>query len=260
MTFNGRLTLFKNNPSKSVLTSVQHNEANQLNCFSLLHKRKPAMAPSLEKTLNEFRANVAENMPADMLEMLQAAIDKLVANKIASNALTLGQKFPHFDLPNAAGKSVSLTNLLAKGPIIVNFYRGSWCPYCNFELQAFQKLLPEIHAIGGELVAISPQLPDNSLDTIEKNKLLFPVLSDTNNLLADQLGIRFDFDPQLKSLYEQLKIDLGALHGSNEWQLPVPATYVVNCNSTIALASIEADYTTRLEPAKALLALKSLLN
>ena len=209
---------------------------------------------SLEQTLAQFREQVADNMPADMLATLQGAIDRLAATQIADKALSVGDSFPAFSLPDANGLQTESASLLAKGPLIVNFYRGSWCPYCNFELQAFQSILPEIHATGGQLIAVSPQLPDLSLSTVEKNALEFTVLSDTNNSLAAQLGIRFDFDPELKSLYEQMQIDLGVFHGSDDWQLPVPATYVIDRNATIVLADIDANYTRRLEPEVALAA------
>lgn len=210
---------------------------------------------SLAQQLDEFRDAVANNMPAEMQHKLQGAIDKLIASKIHEQALSEGDTFPDFALSNATGKTIKRDSLLAEGPLIVNFYRGSWCPYCNFELQAYQQLLPQITAAGGQLVAVSPQLPDHSLDTAEKNQLQFEVLSDHNNVLADQLGIRFDFDESLRDLYQQMQIDLGALHGVSEWQLPVPATYVVDKNSKIVFADINADYTYRTEPSEALEAL-----
>lgn len=216
------------------------------------------MSSSLEKTLSDFQASVAENMPEDMLNALQGAIDKLAATEIANNALKAGSDFPDFELVNATYEMISLKSLLKKSPLIINFYRGSWCPYCNFELQAYQQLLPEIKAAGGQLVAISPQQVDNSLDTVEKNNLQFEVLSDHNNILADKLGIRFDFDSALKPIYEQLNLDLGKMHGVEDWQLPMPATYVVDQHGIIVLASVNADYTSRLEPEEALAALKSI--
>jgi peroxiredoxin len=193
-----------------------------------------------------------------MLNALQAYIDKLAATEIANNALKAGSDFPDFELVNATYEMVSLKSLLKKSPLIINFYRGSWCPYCNFELQAYQQLLPEIKAAGGQLVAISPQQVDNSLDTVEKNNLQFEVLSDHNNVLADKLGIRFDFDSALKPIYEQLNLDLGKMHGVEDWQLPIPATYVVDQRGSIVLASVNADYTSRLEPEEAIAALKSI--
>ena len=213
---------------------------------------------TLEQTLAEFRESVTTNMPKEALATLNAAIDRLVSSGIAEQALKEGDTFPSFTLNNAGGEPVHSADLLARGPVIVTFYRGGWCPYCNLELRAYQQLLPQIEAAGGQLVAVSPELPDESLSVQEKNDLAFDVLSDSGNQLARQLGLVFTFDEQLRALYDQFQIDLSVKNGDDSWSLPMPATYVVDRQSRIALADVSADYTRRLEPARALSALSAL--
>ena len=161
-------------------------------------------------------------------------------------------------LTNPSGAEVRIRDLLAKGPLIVTFYRGSWCPYCNLELRAYQDILSEIETAGAQLVAVTPQKPDESLSTIEKNELKFAVLTDNGNALARALGITFELSGDLRALYERFGLDLPAQSPGAGWSLPIPATYVADRDGKIVLAHVERDYTTRLEPAVALAALKAL--
>jgi peroxiredoxin len=144
---------------------------------------------------------------------------------------------------------VDLGTLLKQGPVIVNFYRGGWCPYCNLELKAFQDALPEIKAAGASLVAISPEKPDDTLSTAEKSALAFPVLSDVGQKVGRAFGIVYDFTDELRGAYQGLGRDIPALNGTpGEWALPVPATYVVDRDGTIIYAYANADYRDRSEP------------
>lgn len=198
-------------------------------------------------------------VPQDTQAVMQQATADLAASKILDQTLKVGDVIPDFTLPNATGKLVNICDLLAHGPVAISFYRGGWCPYCNLELKALQQALSRIQAIGATLVAISPETPDNSLSTQEKNELSFPVLSDINNQVARQFGLVFQLPTTLRPIYEGFGIDLVAYNGNDHFELPIPATYVVQSNGTIAYAFAEVDYTKRAEPSAVVDVLKRLL-
>lgn len=156
------------------------------------------------------------------------------------------------------GYAADLADLLARRPTIVTFYRGGWCPYCSAELRAYQSRLPDIEAAGGRLVAISPERSDNSMTTVEKNALSFPVLSDAGGRLADALGIRFELSQTLRDYYEKAGHPLPVVNGDGRWTLPLPATYVVEPGGRIALAHADPDYRRRLDPETAIEAVRAL--
>jgi peroxiredoxin len=141
-----------------------------------------------------------------------------------------------------------LRSLQAAKPTIVIFYRGGWCPYCNLELRAWQTLLPEVSALGAQLLAISPQLPDNSLSTAEKNELAYPVLSDSSMNAANAFGIAFELPPELVDLYGKAGNDLPTLNGNGRWVLPIPATFVFDAAGKVIYRHVESDYRQRAEP------------
>jgi peroxiredoxin len=170
---------------------------------------------------------------------------KLAATGLAGKALKKGQNMPQFELPDATGKLVRSRDLLAKGPLLICFYRGEWCPYCNLELKALQNRLDDITAKGATLVGISPQTPDHSLSTQQKNALKFPVLSDANCGLARKFGLVFAL---LHAIYTAFGINLKASNGVDTWELPIPATYVVAKSGKIVEAFVDTDYRNRLEP------------
>jgi len=142
--------------------------------------------------------------------------------------------------------------------MVLSFYRGSWCPFCNLELNALQTMLPEIKACGARLVAISPELPDNSLSHAEKLGLEFDVLTDLGNRVAREYGLIMTIHETLRPLYLQWGLDVPAANGDESYELPVPATYVIDKNGTIRAAYIEKDYTKRMEPLAIMESLKQL--
>ncbi len=198
------------------------------------------------------------------LEKVGPQVGKLVADDIAAlqataaSALKAGAKFPRLSLPNQKGEIVDLSTLMAATPLIVTFYRGGWCPYCNLELRAYQPALPQIEAAGARLVAISPESPDDALITLEKNGVRFEVLSDTAGHLAQALGIHYQLSAAFRDLYEQYGIDLPARNRDGSWSLPLPATYVVARGGGIAFAYVQADFFERLDPAVAVHELEKL--
>ena len=209
----------------------------------------------LESTRNLLRN---EKLPKPALEIMDAATAELEYNAAASHALQPGDIAPDFILPNVDGRSVRLYTELDRGPVVLVFYRGGWCPYCNLELRAYQKHLPEIEALGAKLVAVSPETPDNTLSTSEKNDLSFPVLCDSNGRLSDALGIRFELSPAIRALYQKFGHDLAERNDDDKWALPMPATFVVAKGGVIAHASVDPDYRTRPDPAVAIGILRQL--
>jgi len=203
---------------------------------------------SLREELEARVKGSAERLPPDVLQTMLDVTRRLVDSGIAQRALNVGDKAPNFKLPSATGEEVRLNELLDKGPVILNFYRGGWCPYCNLELNAYQKRIPDIDGLGASLVAISPETPDNSLTTAEKGELKFQVLSDVGNKVADQFGLVFTVPPELQELYDKFGIDIPKYNGDDSWELPMPGTYVVDKDGTVTYAYVDADYTKRAEP------------
>lgn len=203
---------------------------------------------SLTQQLANLQADFMRRAPADRVATMQAATAQLRATDIEANALQVGAVLPALTLPNASGQPVDLKALNANGPLVIVFYRGGWCPYCNLALREWQRLLPQLRERGATLVAISPQTPDNSLSTAEKNALAFPVLSDSSLAAAQAFGIAFHMGPDLAALYQQLGNDLPSMNGNNQWVLPMPATYLIDRNGEVAYAHVEADYRLRAEP------------
>jgi peroxiredoxin len=213
---------------------------------------------SLEQELAAFKAEFSRTAPAGRAALYEAKIEELRADFALASAVGLDEAAPDFALPNAAGKSIVLRDLLKSGPVILTFYRGGWCPYCNIQLRAYQSVLPQISASGARLVAISPQLPDNSLDTVNKNALTFDVLSDVRNEVARSYGLVYSLPEEIRAALRSNNKALPSINGDQSWELPVPATYVIARDQRVALAYIDVDYRKRLEPEALLTCLKSL--
>lgn len=213
---------------------------------------------SLAAELDAMRRAFMTKVPTEIREAMHRADSALLASGIVESALKSGDIAPDFALPDVNGKTVSLTHWLKRGPIVVSFYRGGWCPYCNLELRGLQAVLPQITRLGATLVAISPQSPDGSLTTAEKNELAFPVLSDDGSAVAKAFGIAFDLAEELRPIYTRLNHPLPAMNGNDSWLLPIPATYIIDQNGVIALAYVDVDYRKRLEPTAVVDALRRL--
>jgi len=177
---------------------------------------------------------------------------------IADGAITVGDDAPGFTLPDAVGYSVALDALLSTGPAVVSFYRGAWCPYCNLELRALQRALSGISDTGATLVAISPNVPDASMTVVERHALEYPVLSDAGNAVARSYGLVFTVPSDLEAEYRDMGLDVGAMNGSDMWEIPIPATYVIDRDGTVVYSFVDVDYRKRAEPADVVAALKAL--
>lgn len=211
---------------------------------------------TLRADLDTFKSAWTERVGPAVAQMMRD--DKAALLPQATKALKVGDRFPALTLGDQLGRPTDLAQLLAEGPLVVIFYRGGWCPYCNLELRAYQKALPEIEAHGARLIAVTPEAPDHALSTAEKNDLAFTVLSDDGGRLADALGIRFELSDAVKAYFVKAGHDLPARNGDDRWSLPMPATYVIEKGGRIALAFVDPDYRRRLEPAEAIAALDEL--
>lgn len=208
----------------------------------------------LEQQLAKFKQRASDELAA----IIQAGVDELTESGIPEHAIGEGDIAPDFTLPNAQGNPVTLSSLLEQGPVVLAFYRGGWCPYCNLQLRAYQRILPEIHELGAQLVAISPEPPDVSLSTAEKNALEFEVLSDVKSQAAKAYRLLFGFSEQLKAAYIDMGRNLSELNADGEWHLPIPATYVIAQIGRVARSYVDPEYRNRLEPSDILAALRRL--
>ncbi|WP_239619249.1 peroxiredoxin-like family protein [Cohnella mopanensis] len=160
-----------------------------------------------------------------------------------------GDEAPNFTLSNPLGEQVTLYDELAKGAVVLIFYRGSWCPYCNIQLRGFQLLLSEFRKHGGQLIAVSPQSPDNSISQTEKEELTFQVLSDTNGLVSESYNLLFELPDYLQNTFiYTLKRDLTEFNATDRWVLPVPATYLIDKDRIVRHAYVNPDFMQRVEP------------
>jgi peroxiredoxin len=201
------------------------------------------------KELEELSREVRSTASPERLQANAQTLSDLVASGLSASALREGDVAPDFSLPDARGHVVALKTLLDHGPVVISFYRGGWCPFCNLELRSLQRVLPEIVQMGASLVAISPQLPDNSLSTQEKNQLRFPVLSDVGNIEAKRFGIVFTLPTVLVEANRATGRDLVEINGeAGAAQLPMPATFVIDKSGVIRLAFVEEDWSKRLDP------------
>ncbi|HEY2492952.1 MAG TPA: peroxiredoxin-like family protein [Paenibacillus sp.] len=189
------------------------------------------------------------------------AFDRSIQDQRASDfgkGLRVGTKAPDFTLADPTGKKITLSEETAKGPVVLIFYRGIWCPFCNLELLAYQRIMDDIKEIGAQLIAVSPQTPDHSAFIQEKNELSFHVLSDLGNQIAEKYNLKFRVPEYVHEIYRSLDISLDTFNGDNSWEIPVPATYVIDKEGIICSANADADYKKRMEPTEVLHILHSL--
>ncbi len=192
---------------------------------------------------------LGDTVSADAADTLIPEV-ALTADQAADDALAVGEQAPSFTLPNADGTPTSLAEELAKGPVVLTFYRGAWCPYCNTQLQDYARRYAAIRAAGATLLAVSPQGADGTAamgDSLVASvgTLPFPVLSDVGNRVSRRYGLVFKVDETTRERYLAVGIDLEAANEDDRWELPVPATYVIDRGATVRAAFVEADYTQR---------------
>ncbi len=218
----------------------------------------PDRVYDLTAELARLRGLRDEVIPQDVASHMDRATAELVESKAADRAVTVGSRAPDFTLPNAVGKDISLRRLLNEGPVVVSFYRGIWCPFCNLELRALQQSTAEIVELGACLVAISGQTPDNSLSTAEKNGLTYEVLSDAGLAVARSYGLVFELPEYLQTDYRELGHPLPQFNGTDQQTLPIPGTFVIDPAGIVRFAYVNPDYMHRADPATVIAALRTL--
>ena len=212
---------------------------------------------NLKENLDAKKADYAERWSTSTLELHENGIDVVNQTGITQKALQVNAKAPDFTLKNHLDKEVNLYNLLKEGPVVLTWYRGGWCPYCNLTLHALQQALPEIKNQGATLLALTPEVPDQSLSTSEKHDLEFEVLSDLHNQVGKKFGVVFKLEDKVAAAYQN-GFDLHAYNGDDSDELPLAATYIIGQDGTIKWAFLDADYRNRAEPNEIVSQLKKL--
>lgn len=215
---------------------------------------------SLEDKLNEVTTNIFPTLPEPIQDKINDGISNILQMEIEKSILKVGEKAPTFSLTNADGKKVELRELLTHGFVLLTFYRGIWCPYCQTQLRAYQEILPEIHKAGGNLVAVSPQLPDYSLTVKEDWSLDYEVLSDLKSQVAGKFGICYDVPDSHISVLEMSGFPIDKNNGDDKGILPIPASFLIDQDRIIRWRFVDNDYRNRAEPEDILRALKFLDN
>lgn len=204
----------------------------------------------LKDAIDAFNALKKERLPPETLAIMNQSVEELKALGIEQRAFRTGDTMPDFTLPNQHGELRSLSGYLSRSPIVLNIYRGSWCPYCNLEMKALLDVLPEIQARGVNLVAMAPELPDRTLAFAESDHLSIDILSDSGNRISEKFGLVFELPAALRPIYEKSGTDLPAFNGDASFKLPVPATYIIDRNAKIVFDFVNADYRLRVEPSE----------
>ena len=203
---------------------------------------------NLQSQLDSLTAKLRAMVPADRLAVVDHEAEELVRSGLAGRALKAGDHAPIFELPDGDGMLWRSEDLLRGGPLVIVFYRGRWCAYCNAQLSALQEVHSQIAEAGASLVAISPQTQKHSYMTRDMHKLRFPVLSDQGNQVARKFGLVYRLSPEMQAMYESIMTKLPGYNGDQSWELPLAATYVVQPDGKIFWARIDADWRKRPEP------------
>jgi peroxiredoxin len=217
------------------------------------------MSPTIQEQSEQIKTASAGRLPADVLETFTRDQAAFRAKGRPADAVAVGDVLSDFTLPDATGHDVSLSELLGEGPVVLVFYRGGWCPYCNLALHQYQsELVPQLASYGATLAAISPQKPDESLTTVEKHDLQFVVLSDAGTRVARQLGIAFEPAEDVLEAQRALGLDIRDGNADGSPELPMPTVLIVDRNRTVRFVDVQADYTSRTEVSEILAALDRL--
>jgi peroxiredoxin len=207
---------------------------------------------SLQQQLEDLTARLRSLVPAERLATIDRAVEELQASGLAARALPPGEQAPSFELSDGDGMMWRSADLLRRGPLLVVFYRGRWCAYCNAQLVAWQQIHARIASAGPSLVAISPQTQKHSYMTRDMHRLRFPVLSDQGNQVARKFGLAYRLPADLQAMYESIMTKLPGYNGDQSWELPLAATYVIGPDEIISYARVDVDWRQRAEPEEVL--------
>jgi peroxiredoxin len=213
----------------------------------------------LETDLNDHKANFEQKADDEKKKIYAEGIKAVEKSNVVKNALQVGDTALNFTLSNASGKKISLYDELKNGPVILMWYRGGWCPYCNVALHYMQDALPEFKKYGANLIAVSPEVPDKSITTKEKHELQFEVLSDLDNNVAREYKVVYKLTEEVAKIY-QSSFGLSEYNGNSKGELPLAVTYIIDQNKVIKYAFLDADYRNRAEPQDLIDFLKQMKN
>jgi peroxiredoxin len=202
----------------------------------------------LREIFAERKELIAKYVPPETQAVHARVIDELKANHLAENVLSIGEKSPSFQLRDHNGAPVASAELLNKGRLVICFFRGRWCPFCVGQLEAMNLIAPQIGRAGASLVAISPQTVQQSFFMADQHKLRFPLLSDAGNQVARQFGLVYRVPDDQQAIYRRAFINLPFANGDEGWELPIPATFILDRDGTVLYASANPDYSERPEP------------
>lgn len=219
---------------------------------SLEESARGTDARPLREIFAERKEKIAQYVPAATLEVHSRVIADLRSRDLAANSLAVGEKAPAFALPDHNGKPVSSNDLLSRGPLVLCFFRGRWDPFCCGQMEAMNQILPAIQEAGASFVAISPQTVKQSFFMADQHRLRFPLLSDAGNAVARQFRLVYRVPDEQQAIYRRAYINLPFTNGDESWELPIPATYILDRDSTVLYRSANEDYTERPEPAEIL--------
>lgn len=211
---------------------------------------------SLREIFAERKELIAKYVPPETQGVHARAVAELKEKKLAQNVLPVGARVKAFQLQDHNGKDVSLADLLARGRLVICFIRGRWCPFCVGQMEAMNLVAAEIELAGASLVAISPQTVKQALFMHDQHKLRFPLLSDLGNAVARQFGLTYRVPDYQEAVYRRAFVNLPLVNGDESWELPIPATYIVERDGTVIYVSADEDYTERPEPGEIVRALR----
>jgi peroxiredoxin len=203
----------------------------------------------LSKIFAKRKELIAKYVPPETQSIHAQAVAELKGQHLAASVLPVGAKAPSFELPDHDGKMFSSSDLLGKGRLVLCFIRGRWCPFCVGQMEAMNLVLPQIEQAGATLAAISPQTVKQSFFMHDQHKLRFPLLSDAGNRIARQFGLTYRVPQPQEAIYRRAFVNLPFTNGDESWELPIPATYILDRDATVLYASANEDYTERPEPA-----------
>ena len=212
----------------------------------------------LTDAIDNYNAEKKKKVPQEILATMAQATEDLIGSGIENRALKSGDIIADFELPDQHGRLRRLYDYLAESRVVLNIYRGGWCPYCNMEMKALHDVLPKIEASGARLIGMAPETPDRALTTAENHQMPIDILSDQGNQVSEQLGLVFTLPEALRESYQKIGIDLPAYNGDDSFRLPLPATYILDRGGKVLFDFVNADYTKRIEPDEILARLAAL--
>ena len=203
---------------------------------------------NFQEKLAEKKVELEGSMPPEAVKIMHAATKDLVDRGFEERVIKVGSKIDDYELENQNGGKIRISDLYKDKPLVITFYRGVWCPYCNIDIEMLNEINPQLKEKGINLVTISPELPRYSRTIVKKESLTYDILWDKQNLMADSFGLKWEFQPELKELYTQFGLDMAKLNGDDSWSLPMPGRFLIDTDGVVRYAEAAADYTKRPDP------------